>query len=331
MPQDLVGHRPGSDAEDSDMPTIGLGIQLWAQNTDWASYLAAARLVDELGYDHLWTWDHLLSAVGDPGRPVFEGYTTLAAWAAVTSRTRLGLLVGANTFRNPAIVAKMIATIDHISGGRAILGLGGGWHEREHAAFGIEFGRGFGDRLDWLEEALAVVRPLMAGEEVTHAGPRYAVERLSLLPPPVQSRVPIMVGGVGEKKTLRSVARHADIWNAQLELDEAPHKMAVLRAHCEAEGRDPAEIEMTYNCKIVIRDRAADARAVLDRQLVANTLDPAAADESFWAGTVESVAERLAAFVDAGFSGFTIEQLAPFDEETLVRLATEVKPLVERR
>ena len=256
------------------MPTIGLGIQLWAQNTDWPSYLAAARRVDELGYDHLWTWDHLVSAVGDPDRPVFEGYTSLAAWAAVTSQTRLGLLVGANTFRNPAVVAKMVATIDHISGGRAILGLGGGWHEREHAAFGLDFGRGFGDRLDWLEEALQVVRPLMAGEEVTHEGPHYRTDRLRLAPPPLQARIPIMVGGVGEKKTLRSVARHADIWNAQLELDEAPHKLEVLRAHCADAGRDPAEIELTYNCTIVIRDREAEAQAVLDRQVAHNTLDP---------------------------------------------------------
>ena len=262
--------------------------------------------------------------------PVFEGYTSLAAWAAVTSHTRLGLLVGANTFRNPAVVAKMVATIDHISGGRAILGLGGGWHEREHAAFGLEFGRGFGDRLDWLEEALQVVRPLMAGEEVTHDGPRYRTDRLRLAPPPVQERVPIMVGGVGEKKTLRSVARHADMWNAQLELAEAPHKIEVLRAHCADVGRDPAEIELTYNCKIIIRDREADARAVLDRQLAVNTLDPATAGPSFWAGTVETIAERLAAFAAAGFHGFTIEELAPFDDETLERLIGEVKPLVER-
>ena len=312
------------------MPTIGLGIQLWAQNTDWPSFIAAARRVDELGYDHLWTWDHLVSAVGEPDRPVFEGYASLAAWAAVTTRTRLGLLVGANTFRNPAVVAKTVATIDHISGGRAILGLGGGWHEREHAAFGVDFGRGFGDRLDWLEEALQVVRPLMAGDEVTHVGPRYRTEQLRLAPPPIQARVPIMVGGVGEKKTLRSVARHADIWNAQLELAEAPHKIEVLRAHCEDVGRDLSEIELTYNCNMVIRDREVDARGVLHCQLEHNTLDSRDPGPSFWAGTVETIAERLSAFVDAGFQGFTIEQMAPFDDETLERLIGEVKPLVER-
>jgi alkanesulfonate monooxygenase SsuD/methylene tetrahydromethanopterin reductase-like flavin-dependent oxidoreductase (luciferase family) len=310
------------------MPDIGLGIQLWAQNTDWPSYLAAAHQVDELGYDHLWTWDHLVAAVGDPDRPVFEGYASLAAWAAVTRHARLGLLVGANTFRNPALVAKTISTIDHISGGRAILGLGGGWHAREHAAYGIDFGRGFGDRLDWLEEALQVVRPLLRGEEVTHTGPRYRTERLRLAPPPVQERVPIMVGGVGEKKTLRSVARHADMWNAQVAYRDAPHKIEVLQAHCAEVGRDPAAIEMTYNCKMVIRDSASEARAVLDRQLAANSLEPGFADESFWAGTVEEIAERVAAFASLGFRAFTVEVLAPFDAETLERLIGEVKPLV---
>jgi alkanesulfonate monooxygenase SsuD/methylene tetrahydromethanopterin reductase-like flavin-dependent oxidoreductase (luciferase family) len=312
------------------LSTIGLGIQLWAQNTDWPSYLAAARRVDALGYDHLWTWDHLVSAVGDPGRPVFEGYTTLAAWGAVTSHVRLGLLVGANSFRNPAVVAKMIATIDHISGGRAILGLGGGWHVREHAAYGIDFGSGFGERLDWLDEALGIVRPLLRGEEVDHAGPRYRVHHLRLAPPPVQDRVPIMVGGVGEKKTLRAVARHADMWNSQATLRDTPRKLEVLRAHCEAVGRDPATIELTYDCKIVIRDSAAEARAVLGAQLAANTLDPRTPDESFWAGTVEEIAERLAAFVDLGFRTFTIEEVAPFDQETLERLIGEVRPLLER-
>jgi alkanesulfonate monooxygenase SsuD/methylene tetrahydromethanopterin reductase-like flavin-dependent oxidoreductase (luciferase family) len=243
---------------------------------------------------------------------------------------RLGLLVGANTFRNPTVVAKSIATIDHISGGRAILGLGGGWHVREHAAFGIDFGSGFGERLDWLEEALQVIRPLLHGEEVTHAGPRYRADRLRLAPPPIQARMPIMVGGSGERKTLRSVARHADMWNAQSPLREIPHKLDVLRAHCADVGRDPATIEMTYNCKIVIRDRAADARAVLDAQLAANAFAPGPEEESFWAGTVDEIAERLAAFVALGFRTFTIEELAPFDRETFERLIGEVKPLLER-
>jgi alkanesulfonate monooxygenase SsuD/methylene tetrahydromethanopterin reductase-like flavin-dependent oxidoreductase (luciferase family) len=312
------------------MSNIGLGIQLWAQNAPWASYLAAAQQVDELGYDHLWTWDHLLAAVGEPDQPVFEGYASLAAWAAVTKRARLGLLVGANTFRNPALVAKSITTIDHISGGRAILGLGGAWHEREHQAYGLDFGRGFGDRLDWLEEALQIVRPLLHGEELSHVGPHYRTDRLRLVPTPVQARLPIMVGGLGERKTLRSVARHADMWNAAVSLEEAPHKLDVLGAHCAEIDRDPATIELTINCKIVIRDRATNARALLDGQLAANRVGPGFANHTFWVGTVEQIAERMVAFVGLGFRTFICELLAPYDDETLHRLINEVKPLVQQ-
>ncbi len=313
------------------MAPIGMGIQLWAQHTDWASYLAAARRVDELGYDHLWTWDHLVSVLGDPDGPVFEGYTTLAAWAMATSRARLGLLVGANTFRNPAIVAKMIATIDHISGGRAILGLGGGWHVREHAAFGVDVGSGFGQRLDWLEEALQIVGPLVRGQEVDHAGPRYRVDHLRLAPPPVQQRIPVMVGGVGERKTLRSVALHADQWNSQAPIEETPRKLEVLRAHCADVGRDPSTIELSFDCAMVIRDDPAEARRVLDAQLVANTVDPEPPDPFFWSGTVGQVTERLGAYVDLGFRTFIIELPAPYDAETMERLIGEVKPLLESR
>src|SRR5918999_6568085 len=131
-----------------------LGILLWNQATDWPSYEASARRVDELGYDHLWTWDHLYAIFGDPYQPIFEGWSVLAGWAGATERTRLGLLVGANTFRNPGLVAKTAATLDHISDGRAILGIGGAWFELEHQAHGIEFGTGFGQRLDWLDEAV---------------------------------------------------------------------------------------------------------------------------------------------------------------------------------
>ena len=128
-----------------------LGVLLWSQAASWDEFEAAARRVDELGYEHLWAWDHLYAIFGEPEQAIFEGYTTLAAWAKVTSRTRLGLLVGANTFRNPALVAKTMTTIDHLSGGRAIAGMGGAWFDLEHTAAGIEFGSGFGQRLDWLE------------------------------------------------------------------------------------------------------------------------------------------------------------------------------------
>ena len=136
------------------MTDLKTGILLWSQGASWPEQLEAAQRVDRLGYDHLWTWDHLYAIFGDPYQPIFEGWTSLAAWAMATERTRLGLLVGANTFRNPGLVAKTAATLDHISGGRAILGIGGAWMELEHQAHGIDFGSGFGQRLDWLDESV---------------------------------------------------------------------------------------------------------------------------------------------------------------------------------
>src|ERR671914_1142813 len=192
-----------------------LGILLWSQATDWPSFERAAIRVDELGYESLWTWDHLYAIFGDPLQPIFEGYTTLAAWAKVTTNVRLGLLVGANTFRNPGLVAKTVSTIDHISDGRAILGIGGAWFDLEHRAFGIDFGTGFGQRLDWLDESVSACRRLLDGQEVTsEPGGRYGFDRLRHQPRPVQEHLPIMIGGSGERKTLRTVARYADMWNA---------------------------------------------------------------------------------------------------------------------
>ena len=129
------------------MAGIRFGIALWSQQTTWQAYLDAAKLVDRLGYDTLWTNDHLISEVGPPDQPKFEAWTTLAAWATATTSSRLGHWVGTNSLRNPALVAKMATTVDHASGGRAILGLGASWFEREHRAFGVDFGRGAGERL----------------------------------------------------------------------------------------------------------------------------------------------------------------------------------------
>ncbi|HTS15686.1 MAG TPA: LLM class flavin-dependent oxidoreductase, partial [Candidatus Sulfotelmatobacter sp.] len=185
------------------MTDIRLGILPWTQGVAWPEALDIARRVDRLGYDHLWSWDHLHAIFGDPQQPIFEGWQTLAAWAMATEHVRLGLMVGANTFRNPGVVAKSVTTLDHISGGRAILGLGGAWFEYEHTAHGIPFGRGFGERLDWLDESVAACRALLDGGAVTSApGAHYAFRELRHDPAPLQRRLPIMIGGTGRKKTL---------------------------------------------------------------------------------------------------------------------------------
>ena len=312
---------------------ISLGICLWNQAATWAEFEGAAIRADELGYDHVWTWDHLYAIIGDPYQPVYEGYSTLAAWAKVTQRARLGLFVGANTFRNPGVVAKALTTLDHLSGGRANAGLGAAWHELEPEAYGIEFGERPGRRLDWLAESVAAVRSLLAGDAVTSPpGGRYDFRDLRLLPLPVQRPLPIMIGGSGEKKTLRIVATYADMWNTGGRPEKLAHKLDVLREHCTAVGRDPAEIELTVGCKPLIRDSRAEARRVWS-ELMARNRTPDVVDEeddeASWIGTPEDVAEAMQRRTALGFRTFIAELAAPYDAETMQRWMADVRPMVE--
>jgi alkanesulfonate monooxygenase SsuD/methylene tetrahydromethanopterin reductase-like flavin-dependent oxidoreductase (luciferase family) len=314
------------------MSDVKLGINLWSQASDWPGFLEAARRADQLGYDHIWTWDHIHAIFGDPLQNIFEGYTALAAIAMATERARLGLFVGANTFRNPGLATKSLVTIDHISGGRAILGIGGAWFEGEHRAFGIDFGTGFGQRLDWLAEAVPAIRTLLDGGSVTSPpGGRYAFDDLRIEPLPLQAHLPIMIGGAGEKKTLRIVAQHADIWNVFGTPETVAHKNDILRAHCADVGRDEATIERTLGCKVTIRDSAAEAERVRLAMLEHNRtpLSRVEGDVSFWTGTPEQVAETMLSYRRVGFDTFIAEVAAPYDTETMERLINEVRPMVE--
>lgn len=313
------------------MADLKLGVNLWSQASGWPAFMAAGQRADQLGFDHLWTWDHLLAIFGDPSQPVFEGYTALAALAVATHRARLGLFVTANTFRNPGLAVKSLTTIDHISGGRAIMGIGAAWFETEHSAFGFDFGTGFGQRLDWLGEAVPIVRDLLDGREVTTTGGRYAFDHLRIAPLPLQVHVPIMIGGGGEQKTLRLVARYADLWNVFGTLETVTHKDEVLRAHCVDVGRDPATIERSLGCKITIRATEAEAERVRQAHL-AHNLTPLARvedDVSFWTGTPEQIADIMVGYRRIGFDTFIVELAAPYDEETMETLMTVVKPMVE--
>ena len=166
------------------MAQVKIGALCWNQYTEWPALLAAGVRAEELGYDTLWTWDHLYPIVGDSTGPNYEGWLTLAAWAQATKRIRIGLMVGANTFRAPALTAKMATTLDHISNGRAILGIGGAWFEEEHEDFGFEFGSGFPERLRWLGEALPIMRGMLDGTEPTASGPHYRSQDTRNLPGP---------------------------------------------------------------------------------------------------------------------------------------------------
>jgi alkanesulfonate monooxygenase SsuD/methylene tetrahydromethanopterin reductase-like flavin-dependent oxidoreductase (luciferase family) len=311
---------------------LRLGILPWSQAVGWSDLLDVGRRVERLGYDHLWAWDHLYAIFGDPRQSIFEGWQTLAAWAMATERVRVGLMVGANTFRNPGLVAKTATTLDHLSRGRAILGLGGAWFEPEHTAYGIPFGRGFGDRLDWLDESVAACRTLLDGGTVSSApGAHYAFKDLHHEPSPVQRRLPIMIGGTGRKKTLRTIARYADMWNAQGTPADLAEFDAILREHCEAVGRDEREIERTGNLWMVIRDSEAEAHAVWAAAMAHNRMpleDSLEASRPLL-GPPAAIAERLREMVAVGFESVVVEVPAPYDVETLERLIGEVKPLVD--
>ncbi len=287
--------------------------------------------MERLGFAHVWTWDHLYAIFGNPLQPIFEGFTAMAAVAKVTKRIELGHFVVANTFRNPGLVAKAMITIDHISGGRGIMGIGGAWFETEHRAFGLPFGRSPGERLKWLAEATPAIRRLLDGEAVTSDGTgRYEFDRLKMVPLPFSRRMPLMIGGGGERKTLRIVAEHADIWNVFGTPETLRHKDEVLRQHCEDVGRDADAIERTVGCKITIRATESEAFQALDGILANNdlTLADVADDHTFWTGTPEQVAEKMDAYRRIGFNTFLVELPAPYDEETMESLTNIVAPML---
>jgi alkanesulfonate monooxygenase SsuD/methylene tetrahydromethanopterin reductase-like flavin-dependent oxidoreductase (luciferase family) len=252
---------------------------------------------------------------------------TLAGFAAVTNHATLGLMVGANPFRNPALVVKEATTLDHMSNGRAILGIGGAWFEREHNAFGIDFGKSPGERLDWLDEAVELMRDMRDAGSATARGPRYAARDVRNDPRPIQARLPIVIGGSGERKTLRTVAKYADAWNTGGEVEEVRHKDEVLRRWCDEVGRDESEIERTMGGgSIVLRASAADA---------ARVGEVIGARNGKWRGpgmcsTPQEVVDELAPYLKLGFAHVYFDIPAPYDDETLERLATEVKPALQQ-
>jgi alkanesulfonate monooxygenase SsuD/methylene tetrahydromethanopterin reductase-like flavin-dependent oxidoreductase (luciferase family) len=312
---------------------VKLGLQLWNQVFSWHEARDAAVRAEALGYDSLWTWEHALAAMGPSDQDTFDAYSLLSAWSQVTSKVSLGVLTGANTFWNPGLLAKKVTTLDHLSGGRAILGLGAGWFEEEHKAFGIEFGQGWGDRLGWLDESAAILRTLLDGESVTSPEEsRYQLSGARLSPKPVQSRLPILIGGGGERKTLRTVARYADMWNwvGLEDLERMQAKHLIFEQRCEEEGRDPIDIERSAFYSPVVRDTEAEAMRFFRTQMEANRLDDSVLDDAdVYVTTVERMTELMIEWKRIGVNTFIVETAAPFDDETAERIATEIRPVVE--
>jgi alkanesulfonate monooxygenase SsuD/methylene tetrahydromethanopterin reductase-like flavin-dependent oxidoreductase (luciferase family) len=309
------------------------GAAFWVNRTGWPELRDACVAVGRAGWDSIWIDDHLLADEGDPNDPKLEGWATLAAIAAVTERVRLGLLVGANTFRGPGLTAKLAATLDHVSGGRAVLGLGGGWFEREHDAFGIDFGSGFGERLDRLDEATGLIRRLLDGERVTHDGPAYRMRDALCAPRPIQPRLPILIGGSGPTKTLRTTARYADLWNGFGPPDRIAEVGETLRARCAEAGRPFDAIERTVTTHIVIRDTAESAATAWDetarRHGIVGRVGADGTSRSLTVGgPPESVAEYLAGYRDLGVAEVMFVFRSPFDLETIEQIG-EIREALE--
>ncbi len=311
------------------MTEVKIGALCWNQYTEWPALLEAGKRADRLGFDTLWTWDHLYPIVGNSNGPIFEGWMVLTAWAMATERIRIGLMVGANTFREPALVAKMAATLDHISDGRAILGIGAAWFEEEHKAFGLEYGDGPPERLRWLREALPIMRGMLDGTEPSATGPRYRSRRTRNLPAPIQDHLPIVVGGSGPRVTLRLVAEYGDMNNVGGTPANVRMKDALLIEHCVAIGRDPATIERSCGVGTVfIRDSREEAQQAFEAAFARNGSSRPWSDQPV--GTPEDVANRLSGYVEAGYRHLIVGFPSPHDEESMTRLMGEVRPMLER-
>lgn len=212
------------------MPKFRVGVQLHPQQTSYASFADAVRQTESLGVDTIWNWDHFFPLYGDKQGNHFEGWTLLTAMATLTSRAEIGCLVTCNTYRNAALLSDMAKTVDHISGGRLILGIGAGWFERDYEEYGYEFGTAV-DRLSALGESLPII---------TH---RWKVD----VPVPIRNPIPILIGGEGEKMTLKLVAQYANLWNGFGPAEKVKRKCQVIDEWCAQVGRNPAEIERTVS------------------------------------------------------------------------------------
>ncbi len=278
-----------------------IGISLRPQYTDWSAMRDAALLIDELGFDWLLTSDHLMASGdhdADREGPIFEAWQLAAACAALTRRVSVGVMVSGIALRHPALLAKMAITLDHISGGRAICGLGAGWFGEEAHAYGIDW-PSRAERLARLEEEAAILRSLFDEPRTTFHGRHYRLTDAPAAPKPLQPRLPLLIGGGGERRTLRIAARYADLWNGFGSPAAIAHKSEVLRRHCDDVGRDPSAITPT----------------------VALMLDPAQPSDR--------IVARLAEYRDAGVGGVIIDLPAPYDRLLLERVARDVRPRLQ--
>ena len=309
---------------------IRFGLQTGQQNVEWQDMLDLWRKADGWGYDSLWNFDHFYPIFTDPEGPCLEGWTTLTALATATKRARIGHLVNGNTYRHPAVLAKMAATLDIVSGGRLNLGIGAGWFELEHRTFGIDF-KTTRARLEALDEACRIIRGMFTQPKTTFRGKHYAVSEAMGNPKPVQKpHPPIMIGGSGKKVLLRIVAEHADIWNAPGGAAESLAELiAIIDHHGEKVRRDTTAIEKSIMLPLCY---CAPEREQFVCQLVANMRQttPEVARKSIMIGDKQECLDTVARYKKAGITHFIFMLFTPYFVDEIQAFAEEVIPAARR-
>lgn len=309
---------------------IKLGVHVGQQNMSMDAMRSLWRKLDAARIDWISAWDHFYEAPPAGGvQDHFEAMTTLGALAAETKHARLGCLVFYVGYRNPASIAKAATTLDHISNGRFELGLGAGWHEQEARAFGYDF-PSVGTRLDMLDEATTIIRGLLTQERTSFTGQHFRVEDASNLPMPVQKKLPIWIGGLGAKKTLRIVAKHADGWNAAY---TSPTDFArlnkVLNEWCEKQKRNPEEIKRSINLTFNLATSEADVKK--ERENLRQAWGPVAdrIEKGALLCTPDQAGDRISEYVEAGADQINVALRAPWNAEALDAYLEEVIPAVK--
>lgn len=298
-------------------PRVKFGVHTGLQHTSYDVLQPLWRRIDELGFDWISIWDHFYGATGKPDDAAcYEAVAMHAALAASTSRVRVGSLVYSVGYRHPAVLAKMITAIDHISGGRADMGLGAGWAEVEYRAYGMDFPP-IKTRMDQLEEAAACVRGLLHEDVTDFSGRWFTLNQARNEPRPVQARIPIWIGGGGEKRTLNIAARFADGWNVPFVSPEAfAHKSAVLDEHCRRVGRAPDDVARTVNLGIAWTEESLRAQF----GMLADGVRP-----GVLTGSDDQVIDRIGQYVEAGANQINLALRAPFDRDALERFGIALK------
>ena len=305
---------------------IRFGVQTPPQNTTWQELHDTWKLIDSLGYDTAWVFDHFFAILSDPSGPCFEGWTSLAALAVASSKVQTGVLVTGNTYRYPAVLAKMGATLDHLSGGRLIMGIGAAWFELEHNAYGIPFYT-TAERIHRLGEAAEIIRRLWSERQVTFDGRYYQLKDAYCVPKPLQQpRPPIMMGGSGEKLMLRVIAKHADQWNTFGSPEVFRHKIEVVRKHCEAVGRNFDEIEVSWAGPVLVTDSREEKDELLRRWSAVFGVTPEQYALGALVGSAPEVRDHISQFIDAGVTHFIGIANPPFNDDSIRKFAEEVIP-----